>query len=115
MRFFEYFRDLTEPLRVPDLHSYMKSQGLPELRLPMTLSSLLTAPIRHRGEGAGSIYLVNASAEGEFTREDEETVALFASQAALVIANARRHREEQRARADLDALNQHITGGRRGL
>ena len=29
---------------------------------------------------------------------------MFASQAALVIANARRHRDEQRARADLETL-----------
>ena len=29
---------------------------------------------------------------------------MFASQAALAIANARRHREEQRARADLETL-----------
>ena len=29
---------------------------------------------------------------------------MFASQAALVIANARRHREEQRTRADLETL-----------
>ena len=40
----------------------------------------------------------------EFTAEDEETLVMFASQAALVIANARRHREEQRARADLETL-----------
>ena len=31
-------------------------------------------------------------------------LVMFASQAALVIANARRHRDEQRARADLEAL-----------
>ena len=29
---------------------------------------------------------------------------MFASQAALVIANARRHREEQRVRTDLETL-----------
>ena len=40
----------------------------------------------------------------EFTREDEETLVMFASQAALVIANARRYQDEQRTRADLEAL-----------
>ena len=40
----------------------------------------------------------------EFTREDEDTLVMFASQAALVIANARRYRDEQRARSDLEAL-----------
>ena len=42
--------------------------------------------------------------EIEFTAEDEETLVMFASQAALVIVNARRHRDEQRARADLETL-----------
>ena len=42
--------------------------------------------------------------ELEFTQEDEETLVMFATQAALVIANARRHRDEQRARADLETL-----------
>ena len=41
---------------------------------------------------------------GEFNAEDEETLVMFAAQAALVIANARRYREEQRARASLETL-----------
>ena len=41
---------------------------------------------------------------GEFTQEDEDIVVMFASQAALVIANARRYREEQRARMDMETL-----------
>ena len=36
--------------------------------------------------------------------EDEETLVMFASQAAQVIANARRHREERRARVWLETL-----------
>ena len=39
-----------------------------------------------------------------FTDEDEEILVLFASQAASAIANARAHRDERRARADLEAL-----------
>ena len=40
----------------------------------------------------------------DFTQEDEDTLLMFASQAAMAITNARRHREEQRARADLETL-----------
>ena len=40
----------------------------------------------------------------EFTREDEDTLVMFAAQAAMAIANARRHREERRARAGLETL-----------
>ena len=71
----------------------------------MTASSLLSflaVPIRHHGELLGAIYVDEK--DGEFTQEDEETLLLFASQAAMVIANARRHREERRARADLETL-----------
>ena len=39
----------------------------------------------------------------EFTDEDEEVLVLFASQAAAIV-NARAHRDERRARADLEAL-----------
>ena len=40
----------------------------------------------------------------EFTQEDEDTLVLFSSQAAMAMANARRYREERRARADLETL-----------
>ena len=70
----------------------------------MPVTSLLVAPILHRGAGVGTIYLTHGPDGREFTQEDEETLVLFASQAAMAIANARRHREEQRARADLETL-----------
>ena len=40
----------------------------------------------------------------EFNADDERTLVTFASQAALVIANARRFREERRARSGLETL-----------
>ena len=52
----------------------------------------------------GNIYLAKQEPGRDFTQEDEETLALFASQAALVISNARRHREEQRARSYMETL-----------
>ena len=94
-----------EPLRLRDFHSYARELGLPEFLPPMAVSSplpFLAAPIRHLGESVGAFYV--GEKELEFTPEDEETLVMFASQAALVIANARRHREEQRTRADLETL-----------
>ena len=105
MMFFQYLSDIQEPLRLRDFHSHVQSLGLPEFQPPMAVSSplpFLAAPIRHLGESVGAIYV--GEKEREFTPEDEETLVMFASQAALVIANARRHREEQRARADLETL-----------
>ena len=45
-----------------------------------------------------------APAGKTFTDEDEKVLVLFAAQAATAIANARTYRDEQRARADLEAL-----------
>ena len=42
--------------------------------------------------------------DDEFTQEDEETLVMFASQAALVIANASQHRSEQQARENFETL-----------
>ena len=71
---------------------------------PVPVSSFIAAPIRHRGESVGNIHVAKSEPGLEFSAEDEETLVMFASQAALVIANARRHRDELRARADLEAL-----------
>ena len=106
-RHFEYLGSISGPLRVPDLLSHIRSLGLPELRPPVEVSpvvSFLASPISHRDERVGNIYVAEKEAGAEFTLEDEETLVLFASQAAMVIGNARRYRDEQRARADLETL-----------
>ena len=105
-KIFEYLSNIPGPLRVPDFASHLRSQGLSEFHPPPEISvrAYLGAPIRHRGETVGNIYLAKSELGQEFTREDEETLVMFASQAALVITNARRHRDERRARADLETL-----------
>ena len=104
LKFFEYLSNIPEPLRVRDFASHLRSQGLPEFRPPTEVSSFLAVPIHHRDKGVGNIYLAKREPGQEFTREDEETLVMFASQAALVIFNTRRYRDEQRARADLETL-----------
>jgi len=105
--YFAYMNRLTAALRVPDLIGHFRTVGLPELHLPIDVGekiSFLGFPVLHRGERVGSIYLAEKEGGREFTREDEETLALFASQAAMAITNARQHREERRAKADLETL-----------
>ena len=102
--FLEYLSAIPGPLRVGDFADHMRGMGLPEFRPPVPVTSFLAAPIRHQGEGVGNIYLARSGPGQEFSQEDEETLVMFASQAALVIANARRHRDEQRARSNLEAL-----------
>ena len=101
LRFFEYLSAMPDPLRVADFAGHARSMGLPEFFPPMPMSSLLAAPILHRGASVGHIYVAKSDPGEEFSREDEETLVMFASQAALVISNARRLRDERRARADL--------------
>ncbi len=107
MRIFEYLGSLSEPLRIADLLGLLKQLGLPGIRPPASVAdtlSFLAAPALHRGERVANIFVADRQGGSEFSTADEETLVMFASQAALVIANARRYREEQRARNDLETL-----------
>ena len=101
-RLFEHLRTLPEPVRTDDFPAYVRDLGIDA---PWTISRTFQGmPMRHGGGEFGHFFLAE-KADGEaFTDEDEEVLALFASQAASAIANARTHRSERRARADLQAL-----------
>ena len=92
------------PLRLRDIATHPASVGVPENHPPV--KSFLGAPIPSIRRGVGNIYLSEKEAGLEFTPEDEEIVVMFARQAALAISNAERHRDEQRAKASLEALVQ---------
>ena len=101
-RLFAHFRDLPGALRLRDLPAYVRSLGFSaDVILTTTFQG---TPIRHRDAHVGNFFLGDKEGGREFTSEDEEIMVLFASQAATAIANARTHRAEQRARADLEAL-----------
>ena len=102
--FFEYLSGLTAPLRISDIAGHLSALGMPDFSPPVPASALLVAPVRHQGAGLGTIYLAHETAGKEFSPEDEETLVMFAAQAALVIANSRRYREEQRGREYLETL-----------
>ena len=102
LRFFEHLRDLPGPLRLADVPAYIRSLGyVPDPILPKTFQA---TPMLHRGVHVGTFFLGRKQGGHEFTVEDEEVLVLFASQAAAAIANARTHRDEQRARSSLEAL-----------
>ncbi len=111
MEFFAYLSRLPEPLRVGDFAAYARAAGLPDIGPPLgPVRAFLRTPIRLLGHHVGDIYLAGKEGQddgrdgGEFTRDDEETLALFAAQAALAIANALRYREERRGREYLETL-----------
>ena len=103
----EYLSGLSGPLRIPDLLGQARSMGMTEFSVPLPVGpkvSFLASPVLNLGEHVGNLYLADKENESEFTRSDEETLVMFASQAGMVISNARRYRDEQRARNDLETL-----------
>ena len=100
---FEHLARSGEPIRVEDFGSHTDQFQLPEFRV-LTVQAFLGAPIRHHGSLAGHIYLAKKAAGSSFTTQDEEILMMFCAQAALVIANARKYWDEQRARNDLESL-----------
>ena len=100
--FFQHLRELPGVLRLADVPGYLRSLGYSgEFTLSKTLQAV---PVRHGGKHVGNLFLGEKADGRTFTDEDEEVLGLFAPQAAAAIANARTHRDEQRARADLEAL-----------
>ena len=101
-RLFEHFRGLAAPLRLDDLPAYLRGLGFSsDLMRSKTFQG---TPLRYRDEHVGNFFLAGKAGGREFTGADEEVLVLFASQAAAAIANARTHRDERRARADLETL-----------
>ncbi|MCY4129553.1 MAG: response regulator [Gammaproteobacteria bacterium] len=99
---FDHIRSLDRPLRLDDLQDYVMKLGLSPV--PIACQSFQGTPMRHRGLDVGSFFLGEKEGEQAFTAEDEEVLVLFAAQAAIAIANARAHRDEQRARTNLETL-----------
>ena len=102
MHIFERLRDLPSPLRVADMPGYVRQLGYSTEGV--IIKTFQGTPMRHRDVQVGNFFLGEKEGGREFTDEDEELLKLFASQAATAIANARTHRDEQRARSDLAAL-----------
>ena len=95
-----YLNEIQGPLRLTDLTQHSHSVGFPENHPPM--KTFLGVPIHHLGEPVGNIYLTEKEGAEEFSEEDEETLVMFASQAAIAIGNAVRYREEFRARDKME-------------
>ena len=99
---FRYLTGCEETLRTGDLAAHTRSVGFPQGYLPAR--TLLGTRIRDGDKHIGNIYIGERESGLDFTSEDEETLEMFAAQAAMAITNARRYGEEQRAKADLEAL-----------
>ena len=101
-RLFDHLRRLPGAVRLDDVRAYARANGLPDALLPA--AAFQGTSMHHGNEYVGSVFLAATGHGTAFTDADEEVLELFASQAAAAVANARMHREERRARANLEAL-----------
>ena len=98
----DQLRSVENALRLDDLRLYLKTRGFPEHRFLAT--SFLGVPVRHQGVQLGSLYVIDKQSARLFSSEDEEILSQFSDHAGTSIFNARKYRDEQRARTELEAL-----------
>ncbi|MXZ96975.1 MAG: response regulator [Acidimicrobiaceae bacterium] len=97
-----YLRDASEPLRTTDFVAHLESEGFSGFW--PDIGAFLSTQIKVRDRHVGTIFIGERHDDSMFTQDDEETLAMFAAQAAMAVTNARRYGDEQRAKADLEAL-----------
>jgi signal transduction histidine kinase len=92
------------PLRLRDLHDHSQSIGFPPHHPAM--SSFLGAPVLARGQVFGNIYVTEKQGANEFTREDEESLVILATQAGVAIENSRLYEESRQRERWLGSLKE---------
>ena len=115
---FSHFSRLAEPIRITDFRGLARSLGFSTLRLPLRVDdvfSFLAVPLLYQGRSSGNIYMAQKEAEDEFRQEDEETLVMFAAQAALVISNARKVPGRTAGKKSRGDTRQRLTGRRCSL
>ena len=89
-------------LRLHDLSEDPRSVGFPPNHPPM--HTFLGVPLYLRGVAYGNLYLTEKANGADFSKEDEELVALLAGQAAVAIENARLYESATRWSQQLESL-----------
>ena len=98
-----HFIGIGRPVRVDHYGEYASSVGI-NGTLPMTVWAGMSAPIWHRDQSIGVVLLGHDHRERRFSADDEETLVMFSSQAAVAIDNSRRYRDERRARLRVQTM-----------
>lgn len=91
-----------EVLRLDDLTQDPRYVGFPPDHPPM--KTLLAVPITAHGEVFGNLYVAEKEGGRPFTDEDEELLTALATDAAVVLENARLFQETKARLAELQAL-----------
>ncbi|GAA3054850.1 GAF domain-containing sensor histidine kinase [Actinokineospora globicatena] len=79
----------TKPVRLDDIRAHPRFEWWPAAH--PVLTDFLGVPITDGDEIVGEIFVANKTADGGFTEQDEELLALLAAHAAIAIVNARLH------------------------
>jgi signal transduction histidine kinase len=90
------------PIRIANIADHAKSVGFPAHHPPM--HSFLGAPVQAMGKVFGNIYLTEKRSAKAFSKEDEESVVILATQAGVAIANATLYEESRQRERWLVAL-----------
>ena len=98
-----------QPLNVTDVYNDPRFYKEVDKLTGFITRSILAVPMSWRGKSIGAIEAVNKCNEEGFSEHDEKVLTVLASQAALVIENARLYEENLR-QARLSALGQGIAG-----
>jgi len=91
-----------KPVRLSNIADHPVSVGFPPSHPPMR--SFLGAPVQAMGRVFGNIYLAEKRNATEFSKDDEESLIVLATQAGVAIANASLYDEVRSREQWLDAL-----------
>jgi signal transduction histidine kinase len=95
---------INEPhsIRIANIADHPKSVGFPANHPAMR--SFLGAPVQAMGKVFGNIYLAEKRTAPEFSKEDEESTVILATQAGVAIANATLYAQTRQRERWLDAI-----------
>ncbi len=91
-----------KPVRLSNIAEHPVSVGFPASHPPM--HSFLGAPVQAMGRVFGNIYLAEKRNANEFSKDDEESLIVLATQAGVAIANASLYDEVRSREQWLNAL-----------
>ena len=91
-----------KPVRLSNIAEHPVSVGFPARHPPM--HSFLGAPVQAMGRVFGNIYLAEKRNANEFSKDDEESLIVLATQAGVAIANASLYEEVRSREQWLNAL-----------
>ncbi|MXX93369.1 MAG: response regulator [Chloroflexi bacterium] len=95
---------IQHPHRVDDFPAYAQSMGFQDFSMPVPVTAFLSVALKHQGRNLGKLHIANNRPGELFNRQDEETLVMFASQAAPVLENAQRFKEERKAKTYFETL-----------